>query len=394
MKHFLIFLFIACFLNNLSPALAGDVAVTRYFSGLWEQSRQESQGLVLQIIDQEENGMPKAVAYWFTYGDDAQSAWHMAIGHVEGNRVLMMLYTSFDVDFMQDASDAVNPVDVTGQLDLTFDNCNKGTAEYTLGDDSGSFEIRRLAGLYNGRCTGGISDNTPGGARPLILDVALIPPGDDGDAKGKARFWERPDRSDFHVSAENLADGEYEIYVCGQSVGPLTVLNGEGATQFRSPEANGKLNLTFMPRNCPIEIRQSSIVFLTSGDAVLAEKEKGPKDDGDPDDDEQLSVTIQFDNTGAEGFENAEGEAGFENEPDERNFEVEIEDVPKGSYRLFVGGSEEGSIDVNASGKGKLKFSDPQKGNRELLGFDPSGQIIEVRNSDNVTILEVAFPDT
>ena len=65
------------------PALADELVVTRYFSGLWDQPKQESQGIVLQIIDQEEDGKKKAVAYWFTYGDDLNTAWFMAIGHVQ-----------------------------------------------------------------------------------------------------------------------------------------------------------------------------------------------------------------------------------------------------------------------------------------------------------------------
>jgi len=75
------------------PAKAGELVVTRYFSGLWDQPRQEAQGIMLQIIDQEEDGKKKAVAYWFTYGDDLNTAWYMAIGHVEGDQVVMKLYT-------------------------------------------------------------------------------------------------------------------------------------------------------------------------------------------------------------------------------------------------------------------------------------------------------------
>lgn len=389
-RFFLSLVAAAWSLASLAPAFAGDLVVTRYFSGLWEQPHQESQGIVLQIIDQEEDGMPKAVAYWFTYGDDMQSAWHMAIGQVNGDRVEMMLYSSYDVDFMQEADDAVNPVEVTGTLDLTFHNCNKGEAEYTLGDDEGSFEIRRLAGLYNGRCTGGISDNTPGDAKPLMLEVALMPPeGMESDAKGKAKFWERADRSDFHVSAEYLADGLYDIAYCAASYeGVLEVTEGEGAVQFRSPEAAGKIFLTLDPRDCTIDVLQGGDVVLTSGENVLGEKVKGPKDKGD-----ETKIELALENTGVTGYEDAEGKVEYEVGSDEREFEIEIEDVPAGSYGLFVGGSPEGTIEVNASGKGKLKFSDPQREDRELLGFDPMGQIVEVANGDDVTILEVTFPD-
>ena len=397
-NRLLISLFAATWsLASLAPAFAGDLVVTRYFSGLWEQSHQESQGIVLQIIDQEENGMPKAVAYWFTYGDDEQSAWHMAIGAVDGNSVPMTLYTSYDVEFMQDDDDQMNPVEVSGTLVLTFHNCNKGVAEYELDGEPGSFEIRRLAGLYNGRCTGGISDNTPGDAKPLMLEVALLPPeGEDSDAKGKAKFWERADRSDFHVSAEYLPEnGPYDVAFTNCDAEALyedvlLATDGEGAVQFRSPESDGKILLTVDPRPCTIEIQRSGTVVLTSGDAMLGEKVKGPKD---KDDGEKMKLELEFENLGVEGYQDAEGEVEYEVSADERELEVEIEDMPAGSYEFQAEGEAFSyTIEVNASGKGKLKFSDPVEDDHLDLGdFDPMGKTFNVVIGD-VTLLTVTFP--
>jgi len=373
---------------TLSHAAAGDLTVTRYFSGLWDQTHQESQGIVLQVIDQEEAGNPKAVAYWFTYGDDLATAWYMGIGHVEGDQVLMELYSSGGVAFMEEDQVEVNPVETIGTLSLTFKNCNKGSAAYTMGEDFGTFDISRLAGLYNGRCTGGISDNTPSNAKPLMLEVALLPPGEGMEGKGKARFWQRADRSDFHVSAEDLVDGDYEIHVCGMNEGVLSILEGEGATHFRSPETEGKLLLDFVPTGCLIEVRQAGAVFLTSGDAVLAEKEKGPKDKAD-----KLKIQVEMENTGAAGFELAEGELEYEVKVNQTEFDVEIKGVMAGSYGFFVGGTQYGTIEVLEDGeKSKLKFSDSGDEDKELLTFEPWDQIIEVRDDGNEAILLAAFP--
>ena len=370
----------------MAPAFAGDLVVTRYFSGLWDQTHEESQGIVLHVVDQDEEGSPKAVAYWFTYGDDLETSWYMAIGLVEGNRVVMDLYASGGVDFMQPEDSDVNPVDNAGTLTLEFKNCNKGTAAYDMGEDlQGEFEISRLASLYNSRCSGGISDNTPGDAKPLMLEVALLPP-DEGMEKGKAKFWERADRSDFHVSAEGLADGEYEIHVCGVNEGALTVVAGEGATQFRSPESEGKLNLTFKPRNCLIEIQQAGAVFLTSGDNVLGGKDNGP----DKDKNDRMKIEIELVNSGL--LEDAEGEVEYEVKMNSRELEVEIDDVPMGSYGFYVNDVLKGSIEVTEDGeKGKLRFSEPQKEGREALDFEPWDMPMEVRNGDG-TILSETFP--
>ena len=369
------------------PAFAGDLVVTRYFSGLWDQTKHQSQGIVLQIIDQEDqDGDPKAVAYWFTYGDDLQTAWYMAIGEVEGDQVLMDLFTAYNVGFLEDDSFGFSPVEAVGTLKLTFKNCNKGVASYYF-ENTGQedeFEISRLASIYNSRCSGGISDNTPGDAKPVMLEVALLPPSDDMVGKGKAKFWERADRMDFHVSAEDIPDGDYDVRYCDVIAGPLTVEDGEGAIQFRSPEAVGQILLIEDPRDCMIEITQGEsaeiMVYLTSGEKVLGEKETGPKDKAD-----KTKVELELVNTGVEGYEDAEGKVEYEVEEDGSEFEVEIEDVPAGTYLLIIDTFERGQFDVNNSGKGKLKFSDPE--------FDVWNATIEVTLDDKATIiLELLFP--
>jgi hypothetical protein len=391
MKNRLLFSIFSLFLTVTAsiPAFAGDLVVTRYFSGLWEQPQHESQGLVLQIIDQEDDeGDPKAVAYWFTYGDDQQSAWYIAIGEVEGNQVVLDLYATYGVDFLQPASEEFDPVERIGMLTLTFMNCNKGTATYALDADGGSeetFEIRRLAALYNSRCSGGISDNTPAGAKPLMLEVGLLPLTEGDDGKGKAKFWERSDRSDFHVSVDYLPDGLYDVMYCEvlyEEV--LEVEEGEGAVQFRSPEADGKMLLVEDPRDCTIDVLQGDMIILTSGENVLAEKETGPKDDGD--DSDRTKVEIELESTGV--IDGARGEAEYEVNGDESEFSIQIQNVPAGDYTLLVDDDNRGVLSVNNDGqKTKLKLSDPEPA--------PWGALIEITlgDSDGDVILWAQFPD-
>lgn len=399
-QPFLSFILILVALTVALPAYAGDLVVTRYFSGLWDQPKQESQGIVLTIIDQEENGNPKAVAYWFTYGDDLETAWYIAIGHVEDNQVLMTLYSAAGVAFMEDDDPDVSPADVAGELILTFRNCNHGTAsyEFTQGGGEppvGEFDIKRLAGLYNARCSGGISDNTPGNAKPVMMEVQLLPPTDEGMGEGKAKFWERSDRSDFIVSAEGIADGDYRIHVCGNDEGPLVVSDGEGSTHFRSSqdeddepdEDDDKILLTFEPQGCPVDIRMGDSVALTSGDNVVAEKQHGNGQDKDKG---KEKTEVDLENTGV--IPEAEGEVEYETHKNSAEFEVEIEDVPAGSYGFFVDGDMKDEITVNEDGgKGKLKFSDPQKDGQKPLDFIPWGLPMEVRQGDTA-ILQVDFP--
>ena len=393
MKNRLLFSLYSLFLTVTAslPALAGDLVVTRYFSGLWEQPAHESQGLVLQIIDQEDDeGDPKAVAYWFTYGDDQQSAWYIAIGEVEGDQVIMDLYATYGVEFLQPASEEFDPVERIGMLTLTFMNCNKGTATYALEADGGSeetFEIRRLAALYNSRCSGGISDNTPARAKPLMLDVDLVPFTEGDDGKGKAKFWERADRSDFHVSVEYLPDGWYDVRYCevlAEEV--LEVVEGEGAVQFRSPDADGKLLLIDDPRGCPIDVLLGDTVVLTSGENVLAPPEHGPKGDDDDDEDESsVKVVVEFDNMGV--YEGVWGKAEYKVDDDDDSalFSVHVKGMPAGDYAVLVDDVEWGVLKVpNENARAVLNVPDVE---------GPWGAIIEVVDSESVVILSAAFPD-
>lgn len=389
-------------LTAATPAFARDLVVTRYFSGLWDQPKQESQGIVLNVIDQEEDGHKKAVAYWFTYGDNLDTAWFVAIGRVEGDRVVMVLYTSDGVAFMQDDAPGNENVEEVGTLTLWFHNCNKGVASYDFGGgDAGEFEIKRLAGLYNSRCSGGISDDTPSNAKPVKMEVDLGPSREDITGKGKAKFWERVDRSDFHVSAENIPDGPYDIMICDplENVGSLTVANGEGETQFRSPEAEGKGLLTFDPRNCVIELHDGLGAALSSGDDVLEEKNRGGDGQGGGNGGGQGRDEIEVDLSNTGVYPEGEGEASYVEKGQSVEFEVEIKNVPPGSYPLRVEDILRGEIEVvqdidddDGTFKGKIRFSDPQKEEREPLSFDPRGKWIEVYEGATV-IFDVVFPN-
>jgi len=397
-------LLVLCWTSVITvPVSAADLVVTRYFSGLWDQPKQESQGIMLQIIDQEEDGKKKAVAYWFTYGDDLETAWFMAIGHVEGDQVVMNLYTSEGVAFMEEDEPGNDSVYSVGTLVLLFHNCNKGIARYDTEEaiGSGEFEIKRLAGLYNSRCSGGISDDTPGNAKPIKLDVDLEPAREGITGKGKAMFWERADRSDFHVSVEGIADGEYTLTVCTDPdsapipVSSLTVTGAEGSVQFRSPETEGKENLYFDPRNCLIELHDAIGAALTSGDDVLATKNNGNNGGGN-NGNGKMEIEVELDNNGS--YPGAQGEASYLEKNNSVEFEVEIKGVPAGSYPLRVGDILRGEIvvalddDDDDTLKGKLRFSDPQKDERLLLDFDPRGKWVEVYEGDT-RIFDVLFPE-
>jgi len=400
-------IWVTMFLTLLSSSsvFASNLLITRSFSGVWDMPDHESQGIILQIGEQEDEfGDPKKVgiAYWFTYAFDLQPTWYLGVGEVNGNEINMTLYSASNVEFMAENIEGDLNVEVIGTLDLVFRNCNQGQAKYDTDPEVigiGEFRIKRLTSIYNSRCSGGISDDTPSDAKPLKLEVRLMPARDDISGSGKAKFWERVDRSDFQVEAEDVPDGSYRLEVCTIDRGELIVAGGEGEMEFRTPANDSKPLLNFDPRNCLIELRDSKGVALTTGDAVLSEKEKGKKDDDDDDDNDK--IIIKADLVSTNEIEGAEGELEFEIDGDEREFEVEIENVPAGMYSLVVApagqvGAPVGEIEVveqDGKTKGKLKFTEPKKDETLLLDFDPRGGIIEVFIQDGALILDALFPE-
>lgn len=391
-----------------ASAFAGKPLITASFSGIWDQPEQESQGIILQIgeqVDAEGVESKIGIAYWFTYGPDLQTSWYLGIGNIVGNEIDMELYTASDIGFMADNLEGDENVVSVGSMLLDFRNCNQGTAsfEFTDGDqllDSGEFPIKRISSIYRQRCSGGISDDTPSDSKPLQLEVRLMPAEEDGDGYGKAKLWERTDRSDFKVEVHGLEDGPYVVEICGDHEDPLVeaqlfdieVLEGEGEIEFRSPAIDDKLDLNFDPRGCKIDVLNDGVVVLTTGENVLSEKTPGDDDEAD----EEMSIEADFTSTGV--IEGAKGEAEFEFEADESELTVKIKDVPLGLYALHINGVFHGDIEVvekNDGFEGKVKLTSPlEEGTLELL-VDPRGQLIEVLANaieDTPVILEVLFP--
>ena len=367
-----------------TSAFADNLMITRYFSGIWDQPDQQSQGIILQIGEQE--GDEKVgIAYWFTYGEDLQTTWYLGVGPINGNEINMTLYTAFNVGFMEGNIEGNANVEEVGTLDLIFRNCNQGEAVFDTSEDvigSGEFRIKRINSIYRSRCSGGVSDDTPSDARPLQLEARLMSARDNVTGGGKAKFWERTDRSDFKVEVEEAPDGTYALQVCEADQGEMEVAGGEGEMTFRSPANDSTQLLDFDPRDCLITLSDGEGIAFTTGDAVLAEKQTGKKDKEDSD---GLKIKVDLNNTGE--IEGAEGEVEFEVEGDETEFEVEVENLPVGLYSVIVAAVKVGDLDVteeDGKTKGKLKIENPD--------FDPRGQIIEVIQ-DPTVFLEVLFPD-
>ena len=395
-------------------AFSEDVMVTRNFTGLWDQTEHESQGINLQVINQD-SGEKVGVAYWFTYGDDRESAWFIGVGTVSGNRIEMILYEGSGVGFLEDDSPGNDQVAEVGTMEIEFSSCTEGEVTFVTDIEvvgSGSFPVEKFTDVFNTQCSGGISDDTPSDALFTEQRISLVPARENIIGSGHADFKERPDRTEFSVEVEDLADGSYRIFVGGVDRGELAVAMGIGETEFRSPVEAGKILLTFDPRGEQIEVRDGQGAVLTSGDSVFDGGDDNGGDDNGGDDnggddnggDDNGGVDIDFGtvdievgltNTGV--FPAASGDAKLEPRVDRTDFSVEIEDVPVGSYGLRIGGENVGTIEVrtlqDGSVEGELEFRNPQEPGKLPLNFDPRGKQIDVLDGTTV-VLETLFPSS
>ncbi len=387
-------------------AMAQDVNVTRYFTGLWTQTEHESQGINLQVIDQT-SGDKVSVVYWFTYGDDEKSAWFMGVGKAIGNRIEMNLYEVAGVGFLEDNRPGNDQVLEIGTMEIEFSSCDDGEVTFTTevaGVGSGMFPIARLTDLFNSQCSGGVSDDTPSDVLPSEQRIALAPAREGINGSGHADFEERADRTEFSVEVEDLADGSYRILVGGTDQGELVVNLGIGETEYRSPAEAGKILLTFDPRGEQIEVHDGQGAVLTSGDSVFDGGDDNGGDDNGGDDNGgdnggvdidfgTVDIEVELTNTGV--FPDASGDAKLEPRTDRTDFSVEIEDVPVGSYGLRIGGETVGAIEVvmlqDGSVEGELEFRNPVEPGKILLDFDPRGKQIDVLDGSTL-VLETLFP--
>lgn len=420
----IVLLFALLVLPGAASLFAQDIIVTRHFSGLWDQPEQESQGISLQIVHQND-GSPAAVAYWFTYGADMQTAWYLGVGSLVGDRIEMELFRSSGVAFMQPDAPGDAQVARIGTMVITFQDCNQGTVEFTTTDEdagSGTFPIVRLTWIHNTNCSGGISDDLHAGAMHREQRLELSPARAGINGSGHADFEMSAGYMDFEVEIEDMPDRSYRLFVGPHDRGEIPVTGGVGRIEFRSPAESGRHLLTFDPRGMTIEVHDGQGAALTSGGAMFSDDDNGHQHNfncsvgpgmgggmgggqgggmggghhGEDCVDEGEFIVIQVDLSDTGVIAGADGEAEWEMHHDHAEFKVKIKDVPAGAYPLHVDGVEVGTLqaimDDVGDVRGELEFRDPQRVGTEHLDFDPRGQFIEVLQGGNA-ILQVDFPE-
>ncbi len=378
-----------------SVVSANNLIITKSFTGGWYDPAKNGQGFLLEII--KSNNQKQALTTWFTFDNDGNQFWLIGVGEISDQSIEFQMLVPQGGRF----GDLHNAANVStqqwGKLTFTFTDCNNGTAHWqptVSGFSSGSMPITRNTVINNLYCTGGLFDELGDSVSNDEIITALVPVGNSITAQGKAKYQQRADRIDFSVEIEHVPVGDYELFVAGEyqaDIQVVTLANGfnEGEVEFRDPVEPGKLLLDFNPVGALIEIKQANQLILTS---------QGGGQSGTPGSSHQAppfgnsETELYMSNTGV--YPLGQTKVKLEQRTDRVDFEVEIEDVPVGFYDLNVGGETQGIIEVTqtpAGVEGEIEFRNPVEAGKELLDFNPLGELITITQGSD-TLFTLDFP--
>lgn len=232
-------------------------------------------------------------------------------------------------------------------------------------------------------------------ASPSVQEAFIASTGADPDGTARARLRVEADaRRVFAVELEDVPEGAYEFLADGVLQGSIEVSVHSGGTEgeiefsSRPDDGGDELPLTFDPTNTTFTVQRTSVVYF-QGTVTFASA--GGTNDAPTLMEEPLTST---------GLDpDASGDAKFEIDDQGRHkFSVEIENVAVGTYQLWVGGVQRGSISAQLSSNevvGEIEFSNPRDTGELLLGFDPRGQLIEVKSAAGTFFSHLfGLPDT
>lgn len=106
-----------------------------------------------------------------------------------------------------------------------------------------------------------------------------------------------------------------------------------------------------------------------------------------------VTLVRQMARTGVDA--DAQGRLKFVLRPAYSEFEVDVQKLDAGTYLVFVGGEEKGSVEVvvtgngNGIGKGTLVFRSPGE---PLLDFDPRGVPVDIVDANGEIVLSATLP--
>ena len=355
--------------------------ITASMTGAWYDPSRSGQGIQIQIVG---TAQKDVLLNWYTFDASGNPIWLVAQAPITDDVVRLTALQVRGPRFMQQGAQ-VN-YSQFAELELSFDDCNKGKLRYSSALGIGELPLTRLSKTFGDQCTGTfVDDRRP--TETLQTDQSSASAG----LNISTRYREEPGKVRFKVTARGPASAignRYQVWILGAARAQIQMLSSGGESEaeveFASPAEPGKLPLSFDPRNAAVELRPIG----ASGPGVTPPA-PGPINAAPPFGSSNQRVPLRF----SASFAAGSGDAQLERLSNKVNFDVEIEDVPIGVYSVQVGGVHRGNLLVsmqNGRNKGELEFSNPQDAGKPLLNFDPRGQLIQIKLGAE-TIASVIF---
>ncbi|MBL4773951.1 MAG: hypothetical protein JKX98_10270 [Alcanivoracaceae bacterium] len=239
--------------------------ITGAFTGAWYNQEEPGQGFIIQIIEAEEG--TEAIVFWFSFDAEGNQLWLFGVAPVEGDHVTLdMLITTGGVNNTNGFNNTDISSDLWGTLTLQFQNCNKGSVDYSSLDEaigSGSYTIKRLTRTVGSQCSGGTSDNNPPDTSSDV-QIDFVNTGEDEDASGRLKYEQNSEFNQLKIWYKKLPAGSYDLIVGGEIKAELIAkANGQSHQFFSSPQHDNWILLDFEVLGKTIDIAQDGVVYLT-----------------------------------------------------------------------------------------------------------------------------------
>ena len=211
----------------------------------------------------------------------------------------------------------------------------------------------------------------------------LASTGADADGTGRARWRQDENSTDFSVELEQMAAGDYEVWVGGTLRDGLTVDGtGEGEVEFKTPQDGDKPLLDFDVLDQLVEVKQGVTTYFS--DTFDGSGTGGSGGGGAGGSASKIEVFMV--NVGPDG--NAKGRLRHELKSGKRRFDMEVENLDAGVYQLLVAGAPVAEFTADGL-ESEIEFQDPVEPGKVLLNFEPLGAQVNVESAGIVYLTAV-----
>jgi hypothetical protein len=146
-------------------------AVDSTYSGAWFNPGHDGEGFIVEVLEDQ-----RALVYWFTYDDRGNQRWMLGTGTVEANRIeIAELMDASGGRFGSDFDPADVELKTVGSLNISFQDCGKAIANFSIDNIGGHQELSRLTDLQGHDCATGASPS------PQDLNGSWYDPSHDGE---------------------------------------------------------------------------------------------------------------------------------------------------------------------------------------------------------------------